>query len=108
MASPYYRTRREADTIPGASRTPVRAVQPPPPNPRAAMLFSKRLSLPNLIELCRVLRHYLASGLSLRDVFLQEASKGPLSVRPIAGRVAASLEKGNSLEDAIKPDAAAF
>jgi type IV pilus assembly protein PilC len=72
------------------------------------MLFSKRLSLPTLIELCRVLRHYLASGLTLRDVFLQEASKGPLSVRPIAGRVAASLEKGNSLEDAIKPDAAAF
>jgi type IV pilus assembly protein PilC len=72
------------------------------------MLFSSRLSLPTLIELCRVLRHYLSSGLTLRDVFLQQASKGPANVRPIAGRVAGALEKGSSLEDAIKPDAAAF
>src|SRR6478735_7402911 len=108
MASPYYRPRREAGTMPDGWRPPVRAVQPPPPIARVAMLFSSRLSLPNLIELCRVLRHYLSSGLTLRDVFLQQSSKGPAALRPMAGRIVHELEQGNSLEDALKPEAAAF
>ena len=72
------------------------------------MLFSSRLSLSTLIELCRVLRHYLGSGLTLRDVFLQQAQKGPAALRPIAGRVVQALERGSSLEDALKPEASAF
>jgi type IV pilus assembly protein PilC len=72
------------------------------------MLFSSRLSLSTLIELCRVLRHYLGSGLTLRDVFLQQAQKGPAALRPIAGRVVQELERGSSLEDALKPEAPAF
>ncbi len=47
------------------------------------MLFSAQLPLPSLIELCRVGKHYLSSGLMLRDVFRNQAAKGPLPVRPV-------------------------
>ena len=66
------------------------------------MLFSSRLSLSNLIELCRSLRHYLGAGLPIVDAFRQQANKGALAVRPVAGRITAALEKGDSLEDALQ------
>jgi type IV pilus assembly protein PilC len=66
------------------------------------MLFSSRLSLSNLIELCRSLRHYLGAGLPIVDAFRQQSSKGALAVRPVAGRITAALEKGDSLEDALR------
>jgi type IV pilus assembly protein PilC len=72
------------------------------------MLISSRLSLSSLIELCRVGKHYLSSGLMLRDVFRQQAAKGPLAVRPVAGRIAAELERGGGLEDALKREQKVF
>jgi type IV pilus assembly protein PilC len=66
------------------------------------MLFSSRLSLSNLIELCRSLRHYLGAGLPIVDAFRQQAGKGALAVRPVAARITAALEKGDSLEDALQ------
>lgn len=68
------------------------------------MLFSKQLPLGSLIELCRALRHNLGAGLSLRDVFRQQAKRGPLAVRPIADRVSHQLEQGESLKDALESD----
>jgi type IV pilus assembly protein PilC len=72
------------------------------------MLLTSRLSVSNLIELCRVSKHYLGSGLMLRDVFRQQAAKGPLAVRPVAGRIAAELERGGGLEDALKREQKVF
>jgi type IV pilus assembly protein PilC len=72
------------------------------------MLFSSRLPLASLIELCRVLRHYLGAGLTLVDSFRQQARNGPLPVRALAGRVAERLEHGDSLHDALAPEKAAF
>jgi type IV pilus assembly protein PilC len=72
------------------------------------MVFSLRLPLPSLIELCRVLRHNLAAGLTLRDVFRQQASRGPLAVRPLAERILAVIDEGDSLETALKREKAAF
>jgi type IV pilus assembly protein PilC len=72
------------------------------------MLLSSRLPLSNLIELCRVLRHYLGAGLSLQDVFRQQSRKGPAAVRPIAGRVAEALGRGDGLEEALRRESAAF
>jgi type IV pilus assembly protein PilC len=66
------------------------------------MLFSSRLSLASVIELCRVCRHYLGSGLTLRDVFRQQATRGPGRVRAAASRISAELEEGGSLEYAMK------
>jgi type II secretory pathway component PulF len=65
------------------------------------MLFSSQLSLKNLIEFCRVLRHSLGAGLSIRNVFRQQAEKGAPAVRPIAGRISEEIEKGESLESAL-------
>ncbi|MFO0846572.1 MAG: type II secretion system F family protein [Gemmataceae bacterium] len=71
-------------------------------------MFFTRLSLADLIELCRVLRHYLASGLTVVDVFRQQAKRGPAAVRPIAARISAALETGSTLEQALKRETAHF
>src|SRR5260370_42352653 len=69
---------------------------------KTTMLFSKQLSLADLIEFCRVLRHNLSAGLTLRHVFRHQATRGPLAVRPVAGRISEQIEKGDSLEQALK------
>jgi type IV pilus assembly protein PilC len=71
------------------------------------VLFAK-LPLTDLIELCRVLKHYLGSGLTLRDVFKQQARRGPLRVRPVASRISEDLEQGVDLEAALGKERAAF
>lgn len=68
------------------------------------MLFSKRLPLTDLINVCHTLRHNLAAGLTLRRVFQQQADRGPTLVRPIARRISEKLEHGESLEVALKPE----
>ena len=59
------------------------------------------LPLSSLIELCRSLRHYLAAGLSLLDVFRQQAKRGPGPVRSLAADVVKDIEQGNDLERAL-------
>jgi type IV pilus assembly protein PilC len=71
-------------------------------------MFSSRLSLTALIELCRVLRHYLGAGLSLPDVFRQQEKRGPSAVRAASGRIASALENGEGLEQALKREAKLF
>ena len=66
-------------------------------------MFS-RLSLSVLIELCRVLRHYLGAGLSLEEVFRQQMTRGPAPLRPVAARIALVLRRGGSLESALEPE----
>jgi type II secretory pathway component PulF len=68
------------------------------------MLFSSQLPLKNLIEFCRVLRHNLGAGLSIVKVFRQQADRGNMQIRPIAGRIGEELEKGESLESALKQE----
>jgi type IV pilus assembly protein PilC len=72
------------------------------------MLFSSRLSLSDLIELCRSLRHYLGAGLPLIDAFRQQAKRGRPRVRPVAERIVTALEAGDSLEDALQQEDRAF
>jgi type II secretory pathway component PulF len=72
------------------------------------MSFTRRLPLSGLIDLCRALRHYLGAGLTLRDVFRQQARKGSAAVRPVAARISAGLEAGDDLEAALKKEQAAF
>lgn len=72
------------------------------------MLFSARLPLRNLIELCRALRHNLSAGLTLQKVFSQQAKRGSAAVRPIAARIAQDIDKGESLEDALTSVTDAF
>jgi type IV pilus assembly protein PilC len=72
------------------------------------MPLSRRLSLSALAELCRVLRHYLGAGLTLRDVFRQQAQKGSAAVRPVAARISAGVEAGEDLEELLKRETAVF
>src|SRR5262249_14668457 len=41
------------------------------------------------------------AGLTLHDVFRQQARRGPVSVRPVAERVSGRLGKGDSLEESL-------
>lgn len=70
--------------------------------------MARRLSTPDLIEMCRVLRHYLGAGLTLRDVFRQQARSGPAAVRAVANRISASVDEGNDLQEALKNEADVF
>jgi type IV pilus assembly protein PilC len=72
------------------------------------MLLTSQLPLSSLIEFCRVLRHNLGAGLTLRHVFRQQAERGPPPVRTVAGRICADLEQGDSLEEALKRERAFF
>src|SRR4051812_33719025 len=66
------------------------------------MLFSTSVPLEALMRFCRLARHGLAAGLSLVDVFRQQALSGPIPMRATIGRIAARLAEGDSLEDALK------
>ncbi len=72
------------------------------------MFLSSRLSLSDLIDLCRSLRHYLGAGLPLVDAFRNQANKGPAGVRPVAGRIVAAIGRGDSLEDILEREADVF
>jgi type IV pilus assembly protein PilC len=65
------------------------------------MLLFRRLPLSSLVELCRVLRHNLSAGLTLLDVFRQQAKRGSATVRPLAGRITEALERGDTFGDAL-------
>lgn len=44
----------------------------------------------------------LGSGMTLRDVFRQQAQRGRRDIRPVAERIADDLEAGDSVEDALE------
>lgn len=72
------------------------------------MLFSSQLPLTSLIELCRSMKHNLGAGLTLVDVFRQQSRRGTGPVRPVAERIYEDLKEGDSLEDALDREKAAF
>src|SRR5260370_24332367 len=72
------------------------------------MIFSARLPVSSLIELCRALRHNLSAGLTLRDVFRQQARQGTGPVRPLAERMRRVIERGEDLETALMKEGKAF
>ena len=79
-----------------------------PENPDGTGMFSRRIPLPDLIDLCRVLRHQLGAGLALHQVLKKQGERGRNSVRVIAGRLAEKLLKGISLSDALDAEVGAF
>lgn len=66
--------------------------------------------LPNavLVELCRTIRNYMGAGLTLHDVFKQQAKKGFPAMRPVAGPIAEELARGEDLETALAAHADRF
>lgn len=71
-------------------------------------MFRSPCPLPALILWCRALRHGLDIGLSPVRIFKQQAKSGPAVFRPIAERMAVRLEDGDSLSDALRPEAWRF
>jgi type IV pilus assembly protein PilC len=72
------------------------------------MLLSTRVPLSSLIEFSRALRHNLSAGLTLRRVLRQQAERGSMAIRPVAERISEQLEQGESFEQALKGEKAAF
>jgi type IV pilus assembly protein PilC len=69
------------------------------------MSRAKRLSLQQLNDLCRDLRHYLGAGLAITDAFRHQSKKGPAPLRAFAERVSAELKRGHSLTRALRREA---
>ncbi|MFO0867142.1 MAG: type II secretion system F family protein [Gemmataceae bacterium] len=71
-------------------------------------MFSSRLSVNQLVEMFRALRHQLAAGLTVRDSFRQQARAGNAAVRPLCQRVVDAVERGESLSEVLKREKDAF
>ena len=71
-------------------------------------MFSPRVPLPDLVDLCRVLKHQLAAGLHVHQILKKQGERGRRSVRAIATRVSAALQQGVSLADALDVERDAF
>jgi type IV pilus assembly protein PilC len=74
----------------------------------ARPVFSNRLSLNDLIDLCRMLRHQLAAGLSVQRVMQQQRERGRKTFRTVAARLHDSVSQGSSFADALTKEAAVF
>jgi type IV pilus assembly protein PilC len=71
-------------------------------------VFSNRLPLKVLSPWCRALRHGVDIGLPLGKIFRQQAKSGPPAGRTLAATLAERVEDGQSLREALKPDARRF
>jgi type IV pilus assembly protein PilC len=71
-------------------------------------MFTAQLSLPDLIDLCRVLKHNLGAGLSILKVMKQQADRGRRSFRAIAGRISVAIQQGSSFSKALEQEKHSF
>ena len=71
-------------------------------------MMSTRIPLPDLIDLCRILRHNLGAGLTIQRVMQQQASRGRRSYRAIAGRISEAIQGGSSLSRAFDNERDSF
>jgi type IV pilus assembly protein PilC len=71
-------------------------------------MFVSRLPLPDLINLCRAVRHNLDAGIGIVQIFQQQSRRGPRRVRPVAERIHDVLKRGYDLERAVKEEGRAF
>jgi type IV pilus assembly protein PilC len=71
-------------------------------------MFSRQLALPDLIDLCRVMKHNLSAGLSLQRVMKQQGDRGRPAFRPIASRISEAIDKGSSFSAALDAERDSF
>ncbi|HZZ81751.1 MAG TPA: type II secretion system F family protein [Gemmataceae bacterium] len=71
-------------------------------------MFSRRIPLADLVDVCRVLRHQLGAGLGVLQVMKQQSQRGRPSFRRIAGRLSEAIEQGSSLGRALDAEKDAF
>lgn len=70
-------------------------------------MFSRSpASLNNMVALCHAFRVGHNAGLTVAEVFEQQAQRGPVSARPLMARIATKLRQGEALEDALKAEGA--
>lgn len=72
------------------------------------MFFRSRCPTSALAAWCRALHHGLDVGLSPVRIFRQQARTGPLALRDVADRIAARLEEGDSISEALQPETGRF
>lgn len=72
------------------------------------MLFPNRISAGDLAQTFRMWRVGLEAGFGLPEVVQKQATRGPWSTRPIMQRMGERLGRGDSLSEALEPEAASF
>ena len=71
-------------------------------------LFKRRLSIADLIELCRSLRFCLASGVTLHDAMALLSIHGTPRLRGVASEMTKELESGTSFRDSLEKHSDVF
>jgi type II secretory pathway component PulF len=71
-------------------------------------VLKRRLSIGEIIELCRSLRFCLASGLSLHDAMGLLAINGTPRLRRVASEMTKDLESGSSFRDSLEKHSGRF
>ncbi len=71
-------------------------------------MFSSRLSPKVLVFWCRALKHGVDIGLPLGKTFRMQGKSGPPKARDLALTLAGRCDDGQSLREALKPDAGRF
>lgn len=64
-------------------------------------MFSRRVPLGDLIDLCRILRHQVGAGMTLQQVLKKQGQQGRRSFRDVCTRLSDALLNGSSLSDAL-------
>src|SRR6516162_63946 len=71
-------------------------------------VFKRRLSIADLIELCRSLRFCLASGVTLHDAMALLSIHGTPRLRGVASEMTKELESGTSFRDSLEKHSDVF
>jgi type IV pilus assembly protein PilC len=71
-------------------------------------MFSRRIPLGDLSQLCRLMRHSLSAGIAISRTLRQVGERGPASVRPLARRLDEAVARGENLSDSLDHEAALF
>src|SRR5262249_25682431 len=72
---------------------------------REVSMFGQRYSYDGLASWSRAIRHGHGAGLTLVKMFQMQVRSGPIALREPAARIAAKLDAGSTLEDALAGEA---
>lgn len=71
-------------------------------------MFTSRYSDNDIATLCHAIRHAHGAGIALPRIFEMQADKGPSAMREAAARIGGRVKAGETLEDALVPEADRF
>jgi len=79
-----------------------------PTGTEGTFMFSPRIALSELVDLCRVMRLQLSAGLPIHEVLKKQGERGRAAVREVCARLADRIAAGTSVADAVELEGDVF